>query len=264
MKNVTFLELGLSNTTYLENGLFCKKSNFIVDDFLIRKNEAQVLKEISQISNDFLIKPVKFGFKNGLFISSYEYFPESPTLENLIINNEIISQIAMAIKSIHSINIENSKIKKFNFKKILDFFETQTQEIIFDLSEFRDRIITFLQNNKIQNYSLCHNDLVPGNFLFTTLGLKIIDYDFMHLNDPLFDLASFVSETLKEEPTNTRFFLKQFDLRIEEFKKITNYIFYQNYLWCYWGMYMFQRTKLQIYKNIAEEKFQQLKNTKFF
>ncbi|AXK51247.1 phosphotransferase [Spiroplasma alleghenense] len=263
MKNVTFLELGLTNLTYLENGLFCKKSNFIVDDFLDRKNEFQVLKEISNLENSVLIKPVKFGFKSNLFTSSYEYFDDSETLESREINPEIILEIAKAIKKMHEIKLKNSKVKKFNFKKILNFFEENTKNLIFDLIPFKEKIYKIINENQITEFTFCHNDLVPGNFLFTNSGLKIIDYDFASLNDPLFDLASFVSETLKQDPLFTRTFLKEFDLTIDEYKKVTNYIFYQNYLWCYWAMYMFQRTEKNIFQKIAKDKYEQLINTKF-
>ncbi|AHI53960.1 putative choline kinase [Spiroplasma sabaudiense Ar-1343] len=262
MKKIVFLELGLTNSTYLENNLFVKKSNFIVDNFLDRKNEYQVLKEIKANPQNFLLTPVEFGIKNGLFVSKFDYFQEAQTFEQLPINDEAISKVVDALQKLHQLPADNPKIKTFNFKKMMSFFEKNTHEVIYDVTEFRPTIDIFLETNLIEKCVLTHNDLVPGNFLFIDEELKIIDYDYMCYNDPLFDLASFISETLKQNPIWTRQFLKPFNLSVIDFKKLTNYIFYQNYLWLYWSMYMLERTKNEVFRKIADEKYQQLKNTK--
>lgn len=36
----------------------------------------------------------------------------------------------------------------------------------------------------------CHNDLLPGNVLFTNNGARLLDYEYAGMNDPFFDLAN--------------------------------------------------------------------------
>ena len=59
---------------------------------------------------------------------------------------------------------------------------------------------------KLPNFKfvLCHNDLVINNLLFKKKRLILNDYEFACLNDYLFDVASFISETLTILITNKK------------------------------------------------------------
>lgn len=84
----------------------------------------------------------------------------------------------------------------------------------------------------------CHNDLVPENILATPQGLTLIDWEYSGMNDPAWDLASFVLES-GLDPSEEDGFLGSYigasvpdrlRLRVDAYKLL------QDYLWSLWSI----------------------------
>jgi thiamine kinase-like enzyme len=84
----------------------------------------------------------------------------------------------------------------------------------------------------------CHNDLVPENILSTPSGLTLIDWEYSGMNDPAWDLASFVLESAFDSAEEARFLEayhfkapgRELPLRVEAYKML------QDYLWSLWSL----------------------------
>jgi len=84
----------------------------------------------------------------------------------------------------------------------------------------------------------CHNDLVPENILATADGLTLIDWEYSGMNDPAWDLASFLLES-DFGPEEETLFLGAYQggpvrerlrVRVEAYKLL------QDYLWSLWSL----------------------------
>ena len=80
--------------------------------------------------------------------------------------------------------------------------EKESKQFIEDLNLLKKEVKLILKDLPKFNFVLCHNDLVINNLLFKKKSLILNDYEFACLNDYLFDVASFISETLTTLITN--------------------------------------------------------------
>ncbi|WP_339025428.1 phosphotransferase [Spiroplasma endosymbiont of Agriotes lineatus] len=85
-----------------------------------------------------------------------------------------------------------------------------------NLTSDEQKIINFFTNYEPRELKLCHNDLVPGNILVTKQQIYIIDYEYAMKNDPLSDIASFISETIYRNNNLINHFLHEFSLTITD------------------------------------------------
>lgn len=84
----------------------------------------------------------------------------------------------------------------------------------------------------------CHNDLVPENFLATEGGLTLIDWEYSGMNDPYWDLASFLLESEMEGDAECSFLARYFGYPVSEAQRIRVEAFklLQDYLWSLWSL----------------------------
>jgi len=85
----------------------------------------------------------------------------------------------------------------------------------------------------------CHNDLVPENLLRTPEGMTLIDWEYSGMNDPAWDLASFILESGLSNDGEDRFLRvykgsaalsDRFRLRVDSYKLL------QDFLWSLWSI----------------------------
>lgn len=87
----------------------------------------------------------------------------------------------------------------------------------------------------------CHNDLVPENILRTPSGLTLIDWEYSGMNDPAWDLASFLLES-SIEAQDAGPFLATYAARMGQegdpglLHRIEAYKLLQDYLWSLWSL----------------------------
>ncbi len=78
----------------------------------------------------------------------------------------------------------HSRIRKLKKRTSFELIATRLEEMIFDIQ----KNLSFFPNNKAS----CHNDLHPGNLIFSGSSFKIIDFGDATQDDPYFDLATVI------------------------------------------------------------------------
>ena len=113
---------------------------------------------------------------------------------------------------------------------------------------------------KAEELILCHNDLTAGNFLFTPQKLFLIDWEYAGMNDPLFDVVSFLNENDLYNSKYKKIFLEAYFSNNEiPWEKIEIWNNFQNLMWAIWANMMYDSRPDQIYLDIFNSKIKNLK-----
>ena len=156
------------------------KSNDSVN--ISRNFEYEILKKVHKLN--ISSKPI---FINEEFMI-YEFIKG---IHKTILTSNEIKKLALLIKKYHKIK---PKIKYYDFKKdlknyaqFLDDFKSNK------LLSQTARTINFIKKYK-KELVLIHHDLNPKNIIFNNKEIKIIDWEYVGINDIFFDLASLCVE----------------------------------------------------------------------
>ncbi len=212
------------------------------------KHEATIEEQIGYLFHPS-INNIYFDLKTGLKISNlitnYVVFDN----QNIVFTH--VRLIANALIELHSLKVHN--IEPFNLKERIELYKNYTSSIL----EIEEQILQEYEQYKDDELVICHNDLVPGNILIIDKKVELIDYEYASLNDPFFDLASFISENNINNPLVIRFFLEQYfkkPVTKEQYQKLKVFINLNNLLWYYWALMMYEIDNQEIYLKIAQEK----------
>lgn len=157
------------------------------------------------------------------------YFPEAKTLSQINLNSQTLQEVITLINKLHHQQIN---LQVFNPQKFLDQF-TKKIGILAELKPLENLIrqITndfFLDNTKLV---VSHNDLIKDNFLIIEEKMYLIDFEYVSLNHPLFDYASFLTESLSR--SQGKEFEKMLDLTDKDENKLHKIALYQDFLWAH-------------------------------
>ncbi len=247
-ENVTFQKLnkGITNYNYLSsNGYIVKKySN------LVANNEVKLHSLVKDF--DVEIKTINKEVKIAKFIK------EAKTLEDDPINEVKVRQIANIIKKLHDKKIKTDIT--FEPRKVIKDYLDNIVNPMYDYDKFMfliDKINKIYCDEK--DKVLCHNDLTPGNFLFTPNKLYLIDWEYAGMNDPIFDVVSFLNENDLYDTKYKRIFLNEY-FKNEKYNEgdLDLWNDFQNLMWCAWANMLYDQRPDQIYVHIAKYKMQRL------
>lgn len=194
IKDISCVKEGMTNHSY----------RFSIDDvyyiarvpgegtekFIDRKNEYEVYKALKP--HDITEEVVFFDENTGYKIS--KYFDDSRTMD---ITKENELKDAMKIyKKLHSLDV---KVKGSCdiIDKINEYlFIINDKEVNVAYEDF-DEVLS--NAKKLEAYvkkfdrpvTLCHGDANPGNVLYTNDGVKLIDFEYAGMADPLSEIALF-------------------------------------------------------------------------
>ena len=254
IKDIKEVHLGLSNNHYIVNDIyFVRVPKKTKRPDYSPKQEALIEESIGAIFHPS-IDNLYFDKENGIKISNL--ISDFTTFDNQNIIFTHIRRIADCLRKFHSSNIAG--INKFNVKEKIKQYKTMAKTASL-LKE--EEIIKQYEQYENDELVLCHNDLVPGNILFINHKVELIDYEYASLNDPYFDLASFLSENNITDEIVIKFFLEQYfkePIKEEQYKKLHAFINLNNLLWYYWALMMYEIDKQTIYLEIAKEKKENL------
>ncbi|MBS0350273.1 MAG: phosphotransferase [Proteobacteria bacterium] len=158
-------------------------------------------------------------------------------------NNSYIGKYVQIFKKLHQLPQRFQKdIKIFS---VIAFYRDKVSDQIPD--EFKN----FIQwDHQIQQFKQelapmtietcpCHNDPIPANFILDNQDqMFLIDWEYAGNNDPLWDLATFISEMdfdFEQEQT----FLSEYLQRKMSASEQRRYVIYKiasSYLWILWSM----------------------------
>ena len=256
--SVNHIEKESSNDVCIINDryVYRYKKKFDYQPFYNSRTEGLVLSKIKPLHID--IYNEAFDKKTGSRISIYE--PLAIEFNYSKSTKKQIKEIALTLQKLHNSQIVIKTY--FNPLKRIKYFRKESSgkippfkadKIISDFNEwYKDERTTFC---------LCHNDLVGGNIIFIEDSNRIIDYEYASMNDPHFDLASFISENNIYDIEIIDYFLNSYfdnDVPNYIYRKLTCYIRFLNLLWYYWAIEMYRSTKKEFYINIANDKFNHL------
>ncbi|AGM24975.1 phosphotransferase [Spiroplasma chrysopicola] len=249
------LALGITNQNYLtNNNLFVRYSLPDTAFYLDHQNEIKVLEALK--TTPWTIPIVDYGFEENNFYLVSHYLTNSTTIDANNLTPSLLKEASTLLKNLWAIKIDNDVV--FNPKQFLNNFKVKIKTPLVDLTGYEKTIDYQKLATPTKDLVLCHNDLNPGNFLISKNKMYLIDFEYAMYNDRLFDIGSFISETLtKQEDINL--WLTFFDLSPQEKEKLAAWINYQNILWIYWATYMYQERQNPIFYDIILAKYQKLK-----
>lgn len=212
--------------------------------------------EAIKITKDYNLDVPIFYYDKKTGIKITYYIEDTYTYQTCPFTDKI-ERVAHLMKKFHTIN----KTSPYDFNPLIRYkqYKQQIKNPIYDLS-FAEGIIDKIKKIATST-TLCHNDWVDGNILFTENKTYLIDYEYAGNNDPLFDVMSFLTENnINDTILRNRFYSIYFDSFDETTKnKLELWETFHHLLWCNWAMMMYESRNKTIYKEIAKEKYLALK-----
>lgn len=249
---ITKMEKGLTNHNYL---LCANNKKYVVripredsDNVTNRKQEEMV----QTLAKKLDVTCVYFNATTGIKIT--EYVEDLYEYQNCPYKDKI-ERCAKMMKELHKIPAVSFHFEPF---KTLEKYKSLVRFPFYDLEKYNAQIeeVKSFKNKDV----LCHNDFVSGNILYGKNRDYLIDYEYGASNDPLFDVISFLSENqIFDKEERERFYHAYFDsLTHSTRKQLYLWEMFQNVLWCYWAMMMYESRKEEVYKEIAKDKYEAL------
>ncbi len=253
----TSLEKGLTNRNYLiehEGMKYVLRVPFPDASRIVRiEHEAKALEAV--LSLDLDVPMVYFDPSTGIKIT--EYIPDLLTY-NECEDTDKIERTALLMRKLHGLN----QTIGFPFDPIGRFneYDSHLKHPIHTLHEIKHDILSEVAKLPV-SLTLCHNDWVAGNIGFTQDRDYLIDYEYAGDNDPCFDVMSFLTEnSIEDDVQRQRFYQAYFGRQPDAYEQfaLNAYEKLHNLLWCAWAMMMYESRALEVYREIADDKYQAL------
>ncbi|EOS59490.1 hypothetical protein C815_02196 [Firmicutes bacterium M10-2] len=240
--------LGLSNDTYIcrteHETYFIRTPRFNHELLDVRfQDEKQILDLVKELD----VPLVYFDIHLGIKIT--RQIPDAMTYQMCKLP-EKAQKVGSILKKLHqtkSVDFYFDPFKKLSSyrMKVTSFFIQFPKE---------EKIVEAVKKLYTPN-TLCHNDVVDGNLLFTNNHLYLIDYEYASMNDFRFDLASFLSENNIKDKKERDSFFEGYGISDPQLKQeVLLFECFEDILWGYWAMMLYESSKQEIYKTIAKEK----------
>lgn len=251
------LFVGLSNDHVLINHTFfvrIEKKNGRKD--VTPKEEAWIEEKYGNLFHPSF-PTLFFDVDKNIKISLYQ--PHFEEFSSLNATKEQLKQIATLLKRLHALKEGKDHLSSFEPLKRMHYYRNEAQVEPHPLEKDIEENYTKYD----QDLVICHHDVVPGNLLIKDGHIELIDFEYVGLDDPYFDLASFISENNIRDQQMIFFFLASYFLRKPQEKEIEKFAYYlklNDLLWYYWALMMERKTHQEIFQEIAKEKEEHLRS----
>ncbi len=235
-------ENALSNKVWLDNNR------------VIKKYSKDMFKSTFGNQEPLILERLGFDIKLEKNILEMNYI-ENESFSDDSISNSDLESVANALKNLHKTDTTGITIS--NFEEVYEEFLSEDDEILKDYPidgvEYQIALEAFdiLESGP---QVVLHNDVVEGNLLKVGNEIKLIDFEYSGLGNPIFDIASFITE---RELTNAQidYFVSQFDnVDLDDLKTVSKFL---QIFWTRWALYKYSISEKEIYKVIADWKFEQ-------
>lgn len=230
----TLLTEGYSNMVYLLSveqvpRFVLRIPNIDCDAFGVnRKVEISTLKQAAFVG---LSPEVVWASDDG--VVACEFVPQTTIDWSVHHKNEDVKRIALALAKTHKLPIVDHKYSVFD---VIDHYLKQIQALVLEDASVRCEYEYLLDCFKsltlpplMLPFVLCHNDLNPKNILMDNEVLRLIDWEYAGVGDPLFDLAVVVkSHNLNDEQIEILLSTYQASLPLQEARSVLD-----TYTQCY-------------------------------
>lgn len=171
-----------------------------------------------------------------------EYIENSEILSAKKLNDEyILQKVIDILKTLHSKKVKSiSELWIFNEYKKYEKMLVKNKvdwNLYPEFLELEKEFLPLVHKLEKLNseFSKCHNDLVPQNWIISKDRLYLLDWEYSAINDPAFDLASLISEFNLEKNLRKRVLnLYSKDENFE--KRVYIYELLQHLLWFVWTL----------------------------
>jgi thiamine kinase-like enzyme len=255
VRTSSFLETGYSNNNYLINDAFViripRENGDPTLDFKKEKAAYEAIAPLN-LSEKILNFDEESGVKISKFCHNTRKYVGTPT-------NEQILYVAKKLRKLHSSKVSLPFGYMMFFK--LDVYKKNIDSSLYINQNYETKVIKEVRKIFAKTpMTICHNDLVKDNLLFKFNGLTIIDWEYASMNNPLFDLASFVSENNLNNEQEEFFLKKYFGYKYNSIKKkrVELFMRFQDILFYYWALLLKNKRGDEIYSKIAEEKLNRI------
>ncbi|MFV0479453.1 MAG: phosphotransferase [Anaerorhabdus sp.] len=254
---LTKTNLGLTNTIYI--------STLHNQKVVVRVPKKELLNSIA-FSNEeqalTLLRPLALDAKELFYdpssrIRITKWIDDTCEFKDIQDKQDGVIRVARLLKTLHQANLKSGV--RFDGLSLLKEYQSQILHPLYSYSEFN---FILDEINHINNpVCLCHNDVVSGNILFTDKQDYLIDYEYSKDNDPLFDITSFFTENKITDPIlRSHFYQEYFNHQPTSSQQhdLDCWEIFHNYLWCCWANMMYDTLHDDIYRHIAQDKYEAL------
>jgi thiamine kinase-like enzyme len=181
-----------------------KTSGSEKDFFIDRHVEEENHIRLAQLE----LAPKLLKIDRGKRLQYFEHLPGRILSKEDFKDGRLLPKIMRSIVSIHS--CRSSLISELNPFRAIEAYAKEATRVNHSRMESLDVKRVHREVKKIEKQilrlkrpkTICHNDLTPANFIIGPTGtVRIIDWEFAAMGDPLFDLANFLSN-LRSGSTN--------------------------------------------------------------
>ncbi len=241
------IENALSNTVYYD-----KKNNIILKRYSQDKFKKyfgnQELNILSLIGyNPSIVSTDEISFP---YIEHTKWDDKNIAIQDL-------ASIARTLFNLHKIKSNNLKMPGFEkaYKKVLTRGNKLMDGFANHEAYISKQAFKILKSGK---QVLLHNDLVAGNLLKTQKSIKLIDFEYGGIGNPIFDLASFITErNLTQQQID--FFIECYGKRNIDKQDLLIVSAFLQIFWTRWALYKYKETKNKTYNEIAHWKLGEYK-----
>lgn len=234
---------GMTNHNYLFQ---CSKGRYIVripgegtNEFINREEE-----------KEHTYNAVKAGWHpEVIYFDDYgikitKYIENSEILNSEFLKNEsILRNIISILKTLHTGKIKSRKelwiyneYKKYNMMLQKDKVDWNLYPEFEVLDNNFKNLVEKLKSLN-DEFSLCHNDLVPQNWIISKGNLYLLDWEYSSVNDPAFDIAGLFSEFNLEKSIREDFLKIYCNGNNTNFlERVYIYELLQHVLWFVWTL----------------------------
>jgi CTP:phosphocholine cytidylyltransferase/choline kinase len=241
IKNLRPLRLGMTNKSFifeLNNNKYIFRIPGAGTDILInRKQEYTVYKAIEPLG--ISDKIIYFDQNTGVKITQFE--------ENKHVadphNPDDLEACMWIARKLHTSGI--TVRHRFDFRERINFYEQQAEALhgilFYDYAEVRAKMNTLLDllDTLKKPEVLTHIDLICDNFIISEGDVKLIDWEYAAMCDPLVDLAMFSIYSYFSEAQINDLMQRYFRRAPENAEKLRVFIYVAlaGFLWALWTCY---------------------------
>jgi thiamine kinase-like enzyme len=251
--SITLTDKGLTN----QNWLVESKGDFFMVRIPYQDSEHIVSRQHEKAAIDLVyrqsldVETVYFNEQSGIKITRY--------VDDLLTFDEYTGKdkyyrVGRLMRKFHDLNVKSGFL--FDPIQRLNQYKAQIKNKIFILED-EDKYHRFIENQR-EGFTLCHNDWVAGNIGFSSMRDYLIDYEYAGDNHPYFDVTSFLSENqIFDDNARKEFYIAYFSKLPDEntLQALHAFEMFHHILWCHWAMMMFEFRNEEIYRKIAQDKY---------
>lgn len=251
--SLTLTDKGLTNQNWLvesKGEFFMVRIPFKDSEHIVsRQHEKAAIDLVCRQSLD--VETVYFNEKSGIKIT--KYVDDFQTFDEYR-GKDKYYRVGRLMRKFHDLDVKSGYL--FDPVNRLNQYKAQLKNEILSLDN-EEKYISFIKN-QTEGFTLCHNDWVAGNIGFSSTRDYLIDYEYAGDNHPYFDVTSFLSENqIFDDAARNEFYIAYFSKLpdAETIEQLHYFEMFHHILWYHWAMMMVQFRDDDIYRKIAQDKY---------